>query len=239
MEEDTALPRLFSDDGEIALRFKEAIRNRTLTNQLLNERLSEEEEHDKPVEERTGDAPRSLQARLNEGRKLFAQIRNSGGGKVYLGRRGERRDEDLKSEKKRGRVLSTDVWSIALNDAFIAGAIDASARGRIWWLSDDDKKIIRAAQSRGEDLVSSVVDYEDKSGAEVLWRKWTEDFPAGPTITSRELGQLMSAGYVFSTVKLKSKGEIKTKEVFFPNRTSRSVYLSEKRIKNKLNPVVQ
>lgn len=213
------LPNLYMEEKEMVKKEKEAV------------------EKGIPIPERTGDTPLNLEARLKAGRDLFTQIPIYGNGKIYIGRRGEARDKDLASEKKRGRVLKSEVWSIGINDAFIYGAIDVSARGRVWFLSDHDKAIIKKSMFEKRDLLSLIKSYENKSAIPTLWREETTSFPAGESVSAREIGQFIENGYVFSTVKLNSKGKSKTKEVFFPNKTAQSVYLHKKRIRNKMSPL--
>lgn len=143
----------------------------------------------------------------------------------------------MASEKKRGRILKSDVWSIVINDAFIYGAIDVSARGRVWSLSVHDKKLIKQSICEKKDFISLVKSYEKKSEIPALWREKTVSFPAGESISAREIDQFIANGYVFATIKVKSKGKVKYKEVFFPNKTAFSQYLHKKRIRNNMSPL--
>ncbi|EPF0317318.1 RHS repeat-associated core domain-containing protein [Enterobacter chuandaensis] len=185
--------------------------------------------------------PRNEKERIATGLELYKQIPESGERRAFIGRMGQERSHLLSDKQKKKGVLNSAVWSLKLNDVFIQGGIDIGATFYLWnKMSDNERQLIHnfASKQQGceslRTLLDNKISKKPDSELPVLGRapreNETTEFSL-PSVTAREIAQLLTGGYIFEPIPLTSsihkekKGE--SEKITFPHRFKPSAALRQ------------
>jgi RHS repeat-associated protein len=164
------------------------------------------------------------EAAYNQARKALEDTKKK---KLYLGRL-----QDTTAAKKTEadtRVLDSELWSLAINEAFVGGGIDIGARFKFKTPFTERAKTTVKSSSQGEKFLKKLQEDSKRTVDSNLYNPKKRKHKL--TVTALEIAQLLDAGYVFEDVQAAAPGKGKSFQAF-PNQKK---YITSNRQKSLSN----